>query len=104
MNSYIRFRLALTESDPVIKPYDEKQWAELADARTAPVETSLVLIESLHRRWSMLLESMTDGDWARTFRHPELGLRTLDQTLGLYAWHGAHHVAQIVGLRRRMGW
>ena len=104
LNSYVRFRLALTEDEPVIQPYLEDRWAELADARTAPVEVSLVLLEALHRRWALLLRSLAPGDWARAFRHPALGLVPLEKNLALYAWHGRHHVAQIEALARRMGW
>jgi uncharacterized damage-inducible protein DinB len=104
MNAYARFRLALTEAEPTIKPYDETRWAELSDARTAPVEISLALLESLHRRWVMLLRSLAPGDFARRFRHPEHGLMTLEKNLALYAWHGRHHVAHITSLRERMGW
>jgi hypothetical protein len=104
MNAYIRFRLALTEEEPTIKPYDESRWAELADARTAPVETSLALLEALHLRWAMLLRSFSEADFARQFRHPELGIVSLDKNLALYAWHGRHHVAHIMFLRERMGW
>jgi hypothetical protein len=104
MNSYVRFRLALTEDDPVIKPYEESRWAELADARTLPVEPSLVLLESMHERWVPLLRSLSAAEWKRTFRHPALGLVRLDQNAALYAWHGRHHVAHVTGLRERMGW
>lgn len=104
LNSYVRFRLALTEDEPTIKPYREDQWAELPDARTGPVEVSLRLLECLHARWVALLRSLTDAEWKRTFRHPELGLISLEQNAALYAWHGRHHVAHIVGLRERMGW
>src|SRR5579862_8587077 len=104
LNSYVRFRLALTEVEPIIKPYDESRWAELTDARTAPVEISLAFIESLHRRWMVLLHSLTPADFARQFRHPELGVVSLDRNLALYAWHGRHHVAHITSLRERMGW
>jgi hypothetical protein len=104
LNSYVRFRLALTEDQPTIKPYDEKRWAELADARTAPIEPSLALLESLHRRWVLLLRSFDPDDFARSFRHPELGLVTLERNLALYAWHGRHHVAHITSLRERMRW
>ncbi len=104
LNSYVRVRLALTEDEPVIKPYREDRWAELIDARTAPVEISLALLDSLHQRWVMLLRSLTPADFARTFRHPELGLMTLEKNLALYAWHGRHHVAQITSLRERMRW
>jgi hypothetical protein len=104
LNSYVRFKLALTEDQPSIKGYREDHWAELADARTAPVEVSLVLLESLHRRWVTLLESLTDEDWKRTFHHSEFGLVSLEKNAALYAWHGRHHVAHITGLRERMGW
>ena len=104
LNAYIRFRLALTEPEPVITPYREDRWAELIDARTAPVELSLSLLESLHQRWVMLLRALTPSDLARTFRHPELGLVSLEKTLALYAWHGRHHVAQVTALRERMHW
>jgi len=104
MNSYIRFRLALTESGPAIRPYDQKAWAELADSRTAPVELSLQLIENLHARWVLLLKTLSDEDFLRTFRHPELGALRLDTNLALYAWHGRHHAAHITGLRARNGW
>jgi hypothetical protein len=104
MNSYVRFRLALTEDTPTIKPYEESRWAELEDARSMPVEPSLALLESLHARWVPLLRSLADTDWKRSFRHPELGLIRLDQNAALYAWHGRHHVAHITGLRGRMGW
>lgn len=104
LNSYVRFRLALTEDEPTIKPYDESRWAELTDARTAPVEISLAFIESLHRRWMVLLRSLTPADFARQFRHPELSVVSLDRNLALYAWHGRHHVAHITSLRERMGW
>jgi hypothetical protein len=96
INACIRFRLALTEDAPTIRPYDEAKWAELHDARSAPAEYSLVLLEALHARWIVLLSQLNDADWARTFRHPELDrVFTLHETLGLYAWHGRHHVAHI---------
>jgi hypothetical protein len=104
MNSYVRYRLALTEDEPVIKPYDEKQWAELADARGLPAEPSLVLLESLHARWVPLLRSLSEKEWKRSFRHPELGPVSLENNAALYAWHGRHHVAHITSLRERMGW
>ncbi len=104
MNSFIRFRLALTEQEPAIAAYDQDKWAGLADSRKAPAETSLRLLESLHRRWVAMLESLEEGDFARTFRHPELGVLRLDSNLALYAWHGRHHAAHITGLRERMGW
>ncbi len=104
LNSYVRFRLALTEDEPTIKTYAEDRWAQLPDATAAPVEDSLDLLDSLHRRWTALLRSMTDADFARSFRHPELGLVRLDRNLALYAWHSRHHVAHITALRERMGW
>ncbi len=104
LNSYLRFRLALTEEVPTIKPYDQSRWAELADARTAPVELSLALLESLHMRWVLLLRSLSLDDFSRQFRHPELGVVSLEKNLALYAWHGRHHVAHITTLRERMGW
>ncbi len=104
INSYMRFRLALTEDDPVIKPYEEARWAELPDARSMPVEPSLALLENLHARWVPLLRSLSDAEWKRSFRHPALGPVRLEQNAALYAWHGRHHVAHITRLRERMGW
>jgi uncharacterized damage-inducible protein DinB len=104
LNSYIRFRWALTEDDPAIKTYHEDRWAELSDARTAPVEVSLTLLESLHGRWDALLGSLTDQDWKKTFQHPQLGPVSLEKNAALYAWHGRHHVAHITSLRDRMSW
>lgn len=104
LNSYMRFKLALTEETPTIRPYDEAAWAELADSRETPIETSLTLLESLHDRWVRLLRSMSDADFRRELRHPEIGTMTLDAVLGLYAWHGQHHVAHITATRTRNGW
>jgi len=104
MNSYIRCRLALTEDQPTIKPYDEAKWAMLPDARQEDIGVSLDLIESMHSRWTVLLRSLSDKDWARTFRHPERGVMRLDVNSLLYAWHSKHHVAHINGLRQRNGW
>jgi len=104
MNSYMRFKLALTEDEPTIKPYDEKLWAELADTPATPVEVSLTLLESMHDRWVRLLRSLQDAHFERQFRHPELGVVRLDRNLALYAWHGKHHVAHITSLRERMSW
>ena len=104
MNSYVRFKLALTENEPTIKPYAENLWAELADTKSTPIEVSLTLLDSLHDRWVRLLRSLTAEDWTRTFRHPELGPMTLEKTLALYSWHGKHHVAHITELRKQMGW
>ncbi|MBV8550021.1 MAG: bacillithiol transferase BstA [Acidobacteriaceae bacterium] len=104
LNSYTRFRLALTEETPSIKAYNEAAWAELADARSAPQELSLSLLQGLHARWTILLRHMTDEDFARTLQHPELGEIRLDWMLGLYAWHCRHHTAHVAGLRSREGW
>ncbi len=104
LNSYVRFKLALTEEEPTIKPYDEARWAMLDDARDTPVEISLDLLESLHGRWVILLRSLSPADFSRTFRHPDLGVVSLNKNVGLYAWHGRHHIAHITALRERMKW
>jgi hypothetical protein len=104
LNAYIRTRLALTEDEPAIKTYEQDRWATLADARTAPPEWSLALLDALHARWSALLHALAPADFARTLRHPELGLMTIDGLLAMYSWHGRHHVAHITGLRQRAGW
>jgi len=104
LNSYIRFKLALTEDEPTIKPYFEDRWADLADTKATPIEVSLTLLESLHDRWVRLLRSLKPEDWKRAFRHPELGAMTLEKTLALYQWHGRHHVAHITELRKQRGW
>ena len=104
LNSYVRFKLALTEDEPTITPYAEDRWAELSDTKATPIEVSLTLLDSLHNRWVRLLRSLTQEQWKRTFRHPEMGPMTLEKTLALYAWHGRHHVAHINELRKRMSW
>jgi uncharacterized damage-inducible protein DinB len=105
LNAYLRFKLALTEENPTIKPYLEARWAELPDTAQTQVGVSLMLLEALHRRWMILSRSMSETQWERTFFHPEQQKSVrLDQALALYAWHGRHHVAQITGLRDRMGW
>jgi uncharacterized damage-inducible protein DinB len=104
INSYVRFRLALTEEEPTIKTYQEDRWAELTDARTAPIQLSLDLLEMLHRRWTLLLNDLGRAEFGRTFRHPELGLVTLERNVALYAWHGRHHLAHITALKKRMEW
>ncbi len=103
MNAYIRFKLALTEPEPLVKTFEETEWAELPDSKL-PIEVSLRLIESLHERWSVVLQNMQPVDFSRTLRHPQLGVVDLDRYLALYAWHGKHHVAHISGLRTREGW
>lgn len=104
VNAYVRFKLALTEENPTIKPYQEKLWAELPDARTQPVEPSLAILEALHARWVGLLETLAPEQWRRTLHHPESGDMTIDSLLEVYSWHGPHHEAHITGLRARKGW
>jgi len=95
MHSYIRFKFAMTEAEPTVKPYDEAVWALQPDVVTTPPEVSLALLDALHLRWVAFLRTLKPDDWNRTFRHPEIGLVTLDRNLGLYAWHGRHHVAHL---------
>ena len=104
MNAYTRFKLALTEDTPTIKPYDEAAWALLEDSRSTPIETSLTLLDAVHDRWIRVLRAMSKSDFARKLNHPENGMMTLDQMLALYSWHGPHHTAQITSLRQRSGW
>ncbi len=104
MNAYIRFRLAVTEENPIVKPYHEKLWSELIDSRTAPIDLSLSIIEGLHMRWVMMLESFTPADFERRVQHPENGPMDVDRLLQLYAWHSRHHVAHVEELRKRKGW
>lgn len=105
LNAYTRLKLALTEDDPLIRPYDEALWANLADSRDTPVEVSLTLLESLHARWVTLLRSMQESDFRRTLRHPDhSGILTLDWLVAMYAWHSRHHVAHITSLRERNSW
>jgi uncharacterized damage-inducible protein DinB len=105
LNAYTRFKLALTEDEPTIKPYDEAAWAELADPRRVSIEVSLDLLDALHMRWVALLRSMDEADFNRGLRHPDHGrVLTLKQMLGLYAWHGRHHVGHITALKKREGW
>ena len=105
MNSYTRFKLALTEDEPTIRPYYEDRWAELSDGKSAPVELSLALLDALHSRWTMLLRDMQPKEFARAFVHPESGNTIrLDWNVGNYAWHGNHHIAHITSLRDRKGW
>src|SRR5690348_9530213 len=104
MNAFIRFKLAMTEDQPTVKTYQQERWAELPDAKTAPVAVSLNLVDSVHKRFVALLRSMSAADFARTMDHPDQGIMSLDRYLSLYAWHGRHHVAHITALRDRMGW
>jgi hypothetical protein len=105
MNAYIRFKLGLTEDNPVIKPYEEAQWAELIDSKTIPINVSLTLLHALHQRWYELLANMNKADWARTVFHPEQARTlTLWELLQIYSWHSKHHAAHITRLRERMNW
>ena len=104
MNSYIRYKLALTEENPTIKPYAEDRWAELIDGKTADIEVSLCLIENTHERLVTMMRSLTPEQWKRTFNHPERGIMPLDVTAALYAWHCKHHLAHITTLCARKGW
>jgi uncharacterized damage-inducible protein DinB len=103
-NAALRLRLALTEDNPTVKPYQEARWAELSDARSAPIEPSLLMIEALHSRMDHLLRSLPPDGWRRKMTHPEHGEMTVLDLLHLYAWHGRHHTAHITELRRRQGW
>ncbi len=105
MNSYVRFKLALTEDWPAITAYDEAAWAELSDGRLLPVEVSLALIDSLHARWTALLEQMSEEQFLeRGYTHPKSGRQSLALALGIYDWHSRHHTAHIVRLRQSRGW
>lgn len=105
INAYCRFKLGYTEERPIIRPYDEKRWAETADVKVLPVDVSLTLLEAIHRRWVEVLKSFTDKDFQRTVYHPEHGKEfTLWHLLGMYAWHGRHHVAHITSLQGRINW
>lgn len=104
LNSYVRFKGALTEEVPVIKPYFEARWAELPDTKDTPPEVSLELLSALHMRWVVLLRALSEAEFARGFRHPESGFQTLTESLAYYAWHSRHHTAQVTELRRRRGW
>jgi uncharacterized damage-inducible protein DinB len=103
MNAYIRTRLALTEDNPPIKPYDETKWAELPDAKTMPIDGSLAIIEALHARWVHLLTTLSVEQFNRTMFHPEHGKITIDSLVAIYAWHGPHHTAHVTELRKRSG-
>ncbi|WP_213086941.1 YfiT family bacillithiol transferase [Chitinophaga agrisoli] len=105
MNAYTRFKLALTETSPIIKPYDEAAWAMLPDVQKTPVNVSITLLFSLHARWVHLMEALTPEQWERTFIHPEHGkVFKLNYIAGSYAWHGQHHLAHIVNLKEREQW
>nr|WP_263323452.1 bacillithiol transferase BstA [Neobacillus sp. Marseille-Q6967] len=103
MNAYIRFKLAVTEASPVIKPYEEAKWAELLDSQL-PVDISLQLLQALHVRLAALLRSFGPAEWKRNFIHPEAGTVSVGKNIGMYAWHGKHHLAHITSLLTRKGW
>lgn len=105
INAYTRFKLGLTEDNPIIKPYEEARWAELRDVETVPINMSITLLYALHTRWHAAILHLTDDQWKRTIRHPEQEKElSLWHLLGTYAWHGKHHVAHITSLRERKGW
>ncbi|MGE7602573.1 YfiT family bacillithiol transferase [Peribacillus sp. NPDC097675] len=103
MNAYIRFKLALTELQPVIKPYEEAKWAELSDY-TLPIEISLSLLEALHQRWTTLLHNLSPSEMKKTFIHPDSGEVSVGENIGIYAWHGRHHLAHITSLSNCKNW
>jgi hypothetical protein len=103
MNGYIRLKLALTEHNPTIKPYEQDQWAMLPDSGL-PIDISLGVLDGVHTRWSTLWASIQDADFKRSFQHPDLGQLTVDTHLQIYGWHSRHHVAHITALRTREGW
>lgn len=104
VNAYVRFKLAATEDEPLVKTYEEQLWAELPDATSADLSASLALLDALHARWVAFLRSLSEAQLQRTFRHPDHGLVTLNRNLALYAWHGRHHAAHVTSTRERMGW
>lgn len=105
MNAYMRFKLGLTENNPIIKTYEEAEWAKLSDTKNLPVNISLTLLHALHIRWVEILNNMSEEDWQRTIYHPEHKRNiSLWDLLKIYAWHGKHHAAHITALRERMGW
>lgn len=104
LNAFVRIKLALTEDHPTIKPYDQEGWARQADVTGVPVGASLDILGGLHDRWTRLLRSLSEADFARTVKHPEIGDIDIDFLLQMYAWHGDHHVTQIEQLRERRGW
>ncbi len=104
INAFVRLKLALTEDKPSIKPYNEAAWAELADSKAAPIESSQTLLDSVHARWDRLWRSLTPEHFARVLVHPEHGERNVDWLLFLYEWHGKHHTAHITELRKQEGW
>ncbi len=104
-NAYIRFKLGLTEINPTIKPYDQDKWVQLADIDTVPINVSLTMLHAIHQRWYMTIKDLSETQWQRTVVHPEHGKQMdLFYLLGMYAWHGKHHVAHVMALREKMKW
>jgi hypothetical protein len=104
MNAYTRFKLALTEDNPTVRPYMEDRWALTPDVQSTPLEDSLALLDPLHQRWVRLLRALKPEEWKRPFQHPAMGAMTVEKNLALYSWHGRHHVAHITELRKKKGW
>ncbi len=104
LNAYVRTKLALTEDEPTIKPYDQALWAELPDASAAPIESSMSLLEALHARWVVALRALDGEAFKRTLNHPEHGVITISWIVQIYSWHGRHHIAHVNALRNKMGW
>lgn len=105
MNSLMRYKLALTEDEPLIRSYFEDRWAELADSKSIPIEPALKMLEGIHLRWTVLLRSLTNEQFSKTFIHPEHGKKfRLDENTGIYAWHCDHHLAHITSLKKKMNW
>jgi DinB superfamily len=103
MNAYIRLKLAMTESNPTIRPYDQEGWGKLGDV-SGPIEPSQALLDSLHLRWDLLWRTLKPDDFSRNLIHPEQGERNIDWLLFVYEWHGRHHTAHITELRKQKGW
>ncbi|MBU1095192.1 MAG: metal-dependent hydrolase [Ignavibacteriae bacterium HGW-Ignavibacteriae-2] len=105
LNAFVRFKWTLTEIEPTIKPYEEAMWAETFEGKLGDISLSLDLLEALHKKWEVLLRTLTDDDYEKAYHHPETGSRvTLNEALALYEWHGRHHIAHITSLKQRMGW
>ena len=103
-NAYIRFKLGLTEDNPPVKPYNEKEWALLNDVQTVPINVSLTWLHAMHQRWVASIRDLTDEQWQRTVLHPQHNEISLWFLLGMYAWHGKHHTAHITTLREQNNW
>lgn len=102
INSFVRFKLALTEDTPTIKPYHENLWAELGDSKHFPIESSIKILEGVHTRWVYLLKNLSEQDLEKQFRHPETNeLISLKTNIGIYAWHCEHHLAHIINAKKR---